>query len=316
MKNKKAFRLKSLLKGIGILLLTAVLILIENSSTTKYTKVTKVPLQRMTIFLRRRLWLKTKSHPWLDTEEVYLMKIIRVFLFVSVVILSMACSISIGNQTTGSGDVITEKRSVGDFTGIDLSCSADVVIVQGKPLAVSIEGEDNILPLIETRVSGETLNIDAKSNSSFRTTRPLIVHITVPELSSIRVTGSGDVDMGEWAVGIFELETTGSGNIHIDSLETRSLTARLSGSGDISIAQGSAGSQRIKVSGSGDYNGASLQSREAEASTTGSGDITVWATDSLSASISGSGDIQYYGSPEVDKSDTGSGSVEKLGDRP
>ena len=212
--------------------------------------------------------------------------------------------------------MITEKRSVGNFTGIDLSCSADVTIEQGEPLAVSIEGEDNILPLIETKVSGDTLNIDAKPNSSFRTTKRLVVHITVPELSSIRSTGSGDVDMGEWVADNVELETTGSGDIHIDSLETSSLTARLSGSGDISIDQGRAGSQTVRTSGSGDYKGASLESREVKATTSGSGNITVWVTDDLSASTSGSGDIQYYGSPAVDKRDTGSGSVEKLGDKP
>ena len=244
------------------------------------------------------------------------MKIMRVFLFVSIVVVSLACSVSIGNQTTGSGDVITEKRTVGDFTGIDLSCSADVTIEQGERLAVSIEGEDNIIPLIETRVSGQTLHIDAKSPANFRTTRQLIVHITVPELSSIRSTGSGDVDMGAWAAAEVELETTGSGDIHVDSLETRSLTARLSGSGDISIDQGKAGSQNIRTSGSGDYHSADLESRDVDAITSGSGGITVWVTGDLSARTSGSGDIQYYGSPDVDQRETGSGSVEKLGDRP
>jgi hypothetical protein len=243
------------------------------------------------------------------------MKTFRVFLIIGIAILTAACSIVIGDQTSGSGKVITEKRSVGDFTGIDLSCSADVTIEQGEPLAVSVEGEDNILPLIETRVSGDTLNIDAKPGS-FRTTKRLVVHITVPELSSIRSTGSGDVDMGEWVADNVELETTGSGDIHVDSLEASSLNARLSGSGDISIGQGKVRSQTVRTSGSGDYKGASLQSREAKATTSGSGNITLWVMDDLSATTSGSGDIQYYGSPAVDKRDTGSGSVEKLGDRP
>ena len=264
------------------------------------------------------------------------MKILRVLLIVCVVSLLAACTITIGNRTAGSGNVITEKRPVEDFTAIDLSCSADVIIAQGEPLAVSIEGEDNILPLVETRVSGDTLNIDVKRNSSYSITRPLTVHITVPELKSIRSTGSGDVEMGDWAAEDAEVETTGSGDvniagwvgsdlkltttgsgdINIGSLEASALTARLSGSGDISIDRGSAGNLTVRTSGSGDYHGAEVQSRAVEATTSGSGGITVWATDDLSAATSGSGDIQYYGSPEVDKTDTGSGSVEKLGDRP
>jgi hypothetical protein len=243
------------------------------------------------------------------------MKRYVIFFIACLVVLLAACSVITGKETVGSGKVITATRTVAEFTSLELTCSANVDIVKGEPLAVSIEGEDNILPLIETRVSGDTLNIDAKPGS-FRTTKRLIVHITVPELSSIRSTGSGDVDMGEWVADNVELETTGSGDIHVDSLEASSLNARLSGSGDISIGQGKVRSQTVRTSGSGDYKGASLQSREAKATTSGSGNITLWVMDDLSATTSGSGDIQYYGSPAVDKRDTGSGSVEKLGDRP
>ena len=244
------------------------------------------------------------------------MKTVRVFLIVCTALLTVACSIIIGNQTTGSGKVITEKRAVGEFTSLELSCSADVSLVQGDQLVVSIEGEDNILPLIETKVSGYKLIIDAKPNTSFRTTKPLTVHITAPVLISIHVTGSGDVEMSKWMVDSLEIIATGSGNIHIDSLETGSLTARLSGSGDISIEGGGGGSQAITTSGSGDYNAASMESREVNATTSGSGNITLWATRSLSASSSGSGDIRYYGSPKVTQKTSGSGSVEKLGDKP
>jgi hypothetical protein len=245
------------------------------------------------------------------------MKTIRIFLIVcTVALLTVACSIVIGNQTIGSGKVITEKRAVGEFTSLELSCSADVSLVQGDQLVVSIEGEDNILPLIETRVSGYKLIIDAKPNTSFRTTKRLIVHITAPVLTSIRVTGSGDVEMSKWMVDSLELIATGSGNIHIDSLETGSLTARLSGSGDISIEGGGGGSQVITTTGSGDYDAASMESREVTATTSGSGDIILWATRSMSASSSGSGNIRYYGSPKVTQKISGSGSVEKLGDKP
>jgi hypothetical protein len=244
------------------------------------------------------------------------MKTIRVLLLVCIAILTVACSIIIGNQTTGSGKVITEKRAVGEFTSLELSCSADVSLVQGDQLAVSIEGEDNILPLIETRVSGYKLIIDAKPNTSFRTTKPLTVHITAPVLTSVRVTGSGDVEMSKWTVDSLELIATGSGNIHLASLEMGSLTARLSGSGDISIEGGGGGNQAITTSGSGDYDAASMESREVNATASGSGNITLWATRSLSASSSGSGDIRYYGSPKVTQKTSGSGSVEKLGDKP
>jgi hypothetical protein len=244
------------------------------------------------------------------------MKAMRIFLVAGVVFLSLACSVSFGNHTTGSGKVITEKRVVSDFTSIDLSCSADLQLEQGSPLAVSIEGEDNIVPLIETPVSGGVLHIDAKPNTAILTTRKLIVYVTVPELESLRLTGSGDAEVGEWEAGSLKLETSGSGDILFDGLQADSITARTSGSGDITIRGGQADDQSIHTSGSGDYNAGSLQSGEAEVVTSGSGDVTVWAEDELTATTSGSGDISYYGSPRVSEHETGSGDVYRRGDRP
>jgi len=244
------------------------------------------------------------------------MKALRIFLITGVAILSLACSVSLGNHTTGSGKLITEKRVVGDFTSIDLSCSADLQLQQGSSLAVSIEGEDNIVPLIKTTVSGSTLHIDAEPNTAILTTRQLTVYVTVPELESVRLTGSGDADVSEWKAGSLKLETSGSGDIVFGNLQTDSITARTSGSGDITIRSGQANSQSIRTSGSGDYKAGSLQSGEAEVVTSGSGDVTVWAEDVLKATTSGSGDISYYGSPRVSEHETGSGDVYRRGDRP
>lgn len=244
------------------------------------------------------------------------MKAIPVILIVGVVVLSLACTVSFGSHTTGSGKLITEKRAVDDFTKIELSCSADLQLKQGSPTAVSIEGEDNIVPLIETTVSGGALHIDARPNSGLLTTRKLIVYVTVPELESLRLTGSGDAEVGEWQAGSLKLETTGSGDIVFAGLQADTITARTSGSGDITIRDGQAGSQSIRTSGSGDYIAGHLHSSEAEAVTSGSGDVTVWVKDDLSASTSGSGDISYYGSPRLSQQESGSGDVYRRGDQP
>ncbi len=239
------------------------------------------------------------------------MKAMRIFIITGVAMLLMACTV-----TFGSGKVITEKRSVGDFTSIDLSCSADLQLVQGSPLAVSIEGEDNIVPLIKTTVSGSTLHIDAESNNATLTTRQLIVYVTVPNLESLRLTGSGDADVSEWKAGSLKLETSGSGDIVFDNLQADFITARTNGSGDIKIRGGQADRQSIRTNGSGDYGAGSLQSGEAEVVTSGSGDVTVWVEDELKATTSGSGDISYYGSPRLSQHESGSGDVYSRGDRP
>ncbi len=243
------------------------------------------------------------------------MKLYRVFALVVVAALLAACGI-FGNQTVGSGKLVTENRTVAEFNNLELTCSADVILTQGEPLAVSIEGDDNIVPLIETTVTDRKLTIKTESFTSFRITKPLIVHVVVPALLSIRVTGSGDVKIAKWMGESMDFYSSGSGDISVDDLETVRITVRMSGSGDILFKSGGVvENHTVSISGSGDYK-ALLESREVDATTSGSGNISIWATEKLSARVSGSGDIQYYGSPTLDKSDTGSGSVERLGDRP
>lgn len=244
------------------------------------------------------------------------MKSTRIFLILCLAILLAACDTSTGDRIIGSGKVITETRTVGNFTRLDLSSFSNVNLAQGQPLAVSVEGEDNILPLIETKVSGSTLTISAKTNASFRTTRDLIVHITVPELNGIQIKGSGNVEIDGLTSTSLELGIAGSGNIQIHSLQADSLAASIDGSGGITISSGKCASQTFRSNGSGNYQAAGLESDKVTATLNGSGNGTVWVTDSLSASLSGSGNLQYYGTPGLDQSASGSGRVVKLGDHP
>ncbi|HNP99370.1 MAG TPA: DUF2807 domain-containing protein, partial [Bacteroidia bacterium] len=60
----------------------------------------------------------------------------------------------------GSGNVITETRSLTTFNGIDLRNTANVYITQGDVQEVKIEAEDNIVPLILTEVKNDELIIE------------------------------------------------------------------------------------------------------------------------------------------------------------
>lgn len=240
----------------------------------------------------------------------------RLLLLLFIAALLWACASNPGNVTVGSGKVVTASRSVGAFTRLELNCSADVTIAFGPQQEVTLEGEDNILPLIDTRLANGTLIIEAKPDANFSNKKPLIVHIVAPVLTSIHDTSSGQVEMGAWTVDNLELSVSGSGSIKIASLDTPALIARLSGSGNITIAGGKSKNQTITASASGDYDALAMESVKVNAIASGSGNVSVWVTGSLSASVSGSGSVRYYGSPAVDQSDKGSGSVLRVGDQP
>ena len=194
------------------------------------------------------------------------------------------------NAIHGSGAAKTEARAVGSFSKIDLSGAPDVEVTVGPAASVAVTADDNLLPLIETTVDGETLKIDSKH--SYSTSIGVTVKITVPSLHGVLVTGSGD--------------------IHAAGLKEGELEASVTGSGDITLS-GNVDRLRAHIVGSGDLRAGDLAAKNVSVGVTGSGDAAVRATEQLDASVTGSGNVRYAGNPtKVGRNVTGSGDIGPL----
>jgi hypothetical protein len=213
------------------------------------------------------------------------MKITR-FGLISALALVLAIGTAAAGTIKGSGNLKIEERSVGDFHGVSVMGSSDVTITVGGAPSMSVEAEDNILPLITTEVQGGILHIG--SEKSFSTRKGIHVRLTVPELRSVSIKGSGDVE---------------AEGVHGDLFE-----AMVKGSGDIEVT-GSVQRVDVDVLGSGDIKLFGLDAIDGEATVKGSGDIRIQASGTLDLSVLGSGDIRYRGSAEVHKEVHGSGDI-------
>lgn len=215
----------------------------------------------------------------------------------------------------GSGKVISETRNVSGFDSVLITGSGEATITVGDTESVTIEADDNIVPLIDTTVQGSQLVISIKPGSSFSTTHQVRYMINTKILSGLTLSGSANASTSPVKADNFTATTSGSGNIKIDDLQGKSLTARSSGSGNIDVAAGKVEILTITCSGSGNFNGGNLQGSAVQATTSGSGNITVWAKDTLNARLSGSGNVRYYGQPNVIHTESGSGRVTALGNK-
>jgi hypothetical protein len=194
------------------------------------------------------------------------------------------------NHIKGSGIAKTETRAVEDFHAVRLNGAADVSITIGQPAQLTVTGDDNIVPVIDTDVHDGTLVIG--NRESYNTQMGVKIVIVTPSLDA------------------FELN--GSGNVKIKDLSGEKFSAKIRGSGDLS-AEGTVDRLDASISGSGDMRLGELKVKSADVSIAGSGSATVNAEESMSASISGSGDIRYKGNPsKVQSSVAGSGSVHKI----
>ena len=170
----------------------------------------------------------------------------------------------------------SETRDVSGFDGIALEGSMDAVITAGKSFKVVLHGDSDQLDRIETYVKNGVLKVRYKDKGrrGWRNNGSVEREITLPELTSVSISGSGDIE----ASGIR------SGNF----------SAAISGSGDMEL-QGECGKLKVAVSGSGDVSAADLKCEDASLSIAGSGDAEIYASNEVSVRVSGSGDVDIYG---------------------
>jgi len=215
---------------------------------------------------------------------------------------------------TGSGKVQAETRAVSGFQAISLKTSAKLVLRQGGREGVELRADDNILPLIETRVidgaGGPTLEIRSRDGASYSTKSMPVITVDLIKLSGVSVSGSGDVSADGLKSPALKIAISGAGDIRLNRLAVDDLAIKVSGSGDIRF-NGHAGKLGIAIAGSGDVDTSGLEADDVSVSISGSGDASVNARKTLAVSIAGSGDVVYSGDAMPRTSIAGSGTVKK-----
>ena len=189
---------------------------------------------------------------------------------------------------TGSGTQATETRNVDDFTEIKFLGAGRIDVTIGEPQALELSGDDNILPLIETEVTGGKLVI--KPTRAIRTTTPLVLTITVPDVTSLQLDGAGDINITGIDNTRLSVEVAGAGNVMLNG-QTENLTINLTGAGRANAENLPAGDVLVTLSGVGQ--------------------VHVNAVDALDVTITGVGSVTYSGNPEITQNITGLGSLRR-----
>ena len=213
----------------------------------------------------------------------------------------------------GSGNLLTESRSVKDFDRVNLHGCGQVVITQGGDESLVVETDDNIMPHVRTVVKDRTLDLDFDPKHKNVSPTRLQFTLNVKDLVGLKISGSGDMMAASLDTDRLDVRVSGSGNVGIDSLTAKNTRVRISGSGNAELA-GEVTGQNVGISGSGKYVAQDLHSETVKAKISGSGSATVWVTESLNARISGSGVMNYYGKPKVRSKISGSGGIKSQGD--
>ncbi len=208
-----------------------------------------------------------------------------------------------------------DTRSVDKFDEISFGIAGNLYLKIGNSQSLVLEGDQDDLDEIETKVEGGKLKIRRKGNNwgwGSWNSNDINVYITVASLEKISVSGSGKI-IGESQISGDELElsVSGSGKMELD-INVDELDISISGSGALYL-EGSAKSLKSDISGSGKIKGEDLTVDSVRASISGSGSCYISVNKSIDANISGSGRVYYSGNPEhINAKSSGSGKVSKM----
>jgi len=213
----------------------------------------------------------------------------RIVILTFIGLMPLACRRPVSSGVHGSGVPKTETRQIATFDEIDFRGAGSLEIAIGQPQSLIITCDDNILPLIETKVTGHQLVV--RPVQQIRDVK-LVIKATVADLKNLQIGGAA------------KAQVTGIAN------ETLDITAN--GAATISLA-GKTDRLQIEINGAGKVSADELAARDVRAEISGTGEADVNASKTLNATINGVGTIRYTGNPQVTKQINGLGTVSKRG---
>jgi hypothetical protein len=172
------------------------------------------------------------------------------------------------------------------FANIDVR-GAFTIEWQSGTSSLRITTDENLLPYIDSNVSGDTLHL--RTREQIRPTHGIKVVISSPTRAGARISGAVKLDAKQLSGPRFALESRGASRVSLEG-NIDELLADMTGASELAAS--------------------ALQTKTAEISTTGAGNAEVAVAETLKVVITGAGKVQYSGNPPtIEKHISGAGSV-------
>jgi len=239
----------------------------------------------------------------------------------AIAIMMVSCVVKdLKSLSSSNGPIVTESRRIKGFEEIEINGSPTVYYTQADTFSVIVKGPDDLIKNIQTEVSDNKLEVRNRGkfgmvNFMFGDPSELAVYVTSPDLTGIRLNGSGDfISKKRIDSDIIDLELKGSGDIDVKDVICDQCSISLVGSGDIEVGRLEAKEVDATLIGSGDVD---MKLRHVDSTNLllkGAGDISADFNEGclrLECNLKGSGEISLSGRIEqFHKQKSGSGEVD------
>ena len=220
-------------------------------------------------------------------------------------------SFNFGDDHDGGAQTARTFANLKDFDGVTLNGPDNVEITRGDTFAVKASGDAEALKHLNIVVRDHVLVVErgGKSNWFSGNRGDVTVAVTMPALTRLALTGSGDMSADRLAGKQVKASLTGPGDLKIEGIEADDAAFALVGSGNLTV-EGHAKNLTLNSKGSGNLSADDLAAEAVAATLYGSGNIAGHASRTAKIAVNGSGDIHVEGTNSCSISKQGSGDAE------
>lgn len=242
-------------------------------------------------------------------------------------------------RITGSGNIITRRVSIADFSRIETSRAVHLVVEKRSGREAIIEADDNIMPYVIVEVDGGCLNVGI--DDEIKSLNNVTVKVTVPSDGNIsaisassasRVTveteikspklmldasSAANINITKSDVGTCSIDASSAANVE-GAIKADNCVIDMSSASDVNVAllavkcdvtassassatiSGEAGDIDLSASSAAKIDAMDLNARNAEAEASSGGSIKVTCMKSIDASASSGGSVKYAAKGDLD----------------
>lgn len=240
---------------------------------------------------------------------------------------------------SGSGNIITRRVNIADFSRIETSRAVHLVVEKRSGREAIIEADDNIMPYVIVEVDGGCLNVgiddDIKSlnNVTVKVTVPSDGNISAISASSaskvtvqaeiktpklmLDASSAANINITKSDVGTCSIDASSAANVE-GAIKADNCVIDMSSASDVNVAllavkcdvtatsaasatlSGEAGDIEITVSSAAKVDAMDLNARNADVSASSGGSIKITCMKSIDASASSGGSVKYAAKGDLD----------------
>jgi hypothetical protein len=135
----------------------------------------------------------------------------------------------------GTGPIVSKTLTLDEFSKIENTGVADIYVTLGSPQSVVLKAQQNIIDIMTIGVVGDELKIGLENGVNIERAEEIRFDITIPEITSLILTGVGDFILSGDYQEELTIILTGVGWVRAFDLEVGTCNITITGVADCEV---------------------------------------------------------------------------------